>query len=192
MRLFYASFLDSQNMEAYEALIARISAAVPRVLRPIPHGTHHLTMAFLGEIGDNDLDGCLQALASTVASSTFDYSLGSPRILYARRSPRLICVDVENGAEKIASLQAQLHAAFLRRFPQSQVRAQHPHITLARFTRNARPQSAAAVSSALEAQAPQRLPQSDRLLSIHLVRSSLTSSGPVYESLGEAKLAVPS
>jgi len=189
VRLFYASFLDSQNMEAYEALIARISAAVPNVLRPIPRRTHHLTMAFLGEIEDNDLDRCLQALESTSASPSFDYSLGSPRILYARRSPRLICVDVERGSGEIASLQTLLSDSILQQFPKSEARAQNPHVTLARFKRNARPQSAAAVSEALQTQPLLELPQSDRLLSIHLVRSSLTSSGPVYESLGEAQLA---
>ena len=189
MRLFYASFLDSENMRAYETLVASISAAVPNVIRPIPRRTHHLTMAFIGEIDDRDLDRCLQALEPIAGSQAFDYSLGSPRILYARRSPRLICVDVERGAEMIDSLQAVLRESILQRFPRSQIRAQNPHVTLARFKRNARPQSATGVSEALQAQPVPVLSQSDRLVSIHLVRSSLTSSGPVYESLGEVKLA---
>jgi 2'-5' RNA ligase len=188
MRLFYASFLDSANMLAYESLVTEISTAVPGVIRPIPARSHHLTMAFLGEIGDEDLDQSLQALESTASSQAFDFFLTRPRILYARRSPRLICSDVEEGAERISSLQALLRESILRRFPKSQIRAQSPHITLARFKRNARPRTAQTVSDALSGLAASTLPKSDRLTSVHLVKSTLTSSGPVYESLAEAHL----
>jgi 2'-5' RNA ligase len=192
MRLFYASFLNSSNMRAYESMVARISAVGPRVIRPIPAATHHLTMAFLGEIEESDLTLCLEALEAVADSETFDYSLAQPRILYTRRVPRLICADIAEGAEKVAYLQAQLRDAFLERFPQLELRAQSPHITLARFKRHAHPKTARQVSEALAALQTTELPQRDHLESIQLVKSNLTSSGPVYESLGKATLKSPS
>lgn len=188
MRVFYASFLESANMLAYESLVTEISAAVPGVIRPIPARTHHLTMAFLGEIENEDLEQYLHALESTASLRAFDYSLAQPRILYARRSPRLICADVEVGAERISSLQTLLREPILRRFPKSQIRAQSPHVTLARFKRNTRSRTAQPVSDALSSLAESALPKSDRLTSVHLVKSTLTSSGPVYESLAESHL----
>ena len=188
MRLFYASFLSSENMVAYEALVAEVSAAIPKVLRPIPPKTHHLTMAFLGELDRQDLDGCLEALEAVEESPAIDYSLAEPRILFARRTPRLICTDATDGAEQITSVQRKLRAAFVQRFPSFRLRVQSPHITLARFKRNAHPRSAKRVSEALSVLDESRLPRADRLESVHLVQSTLTSSGPVYESLGKVGL----
>jgi 2'-5' RNA ligase len=116
----------------------------------------------------------------------FDYSLARPRILYARRAPRLVCADVTDGADQIAALQAQLRDAFIQRFPKFQLRAQSPHVTLARFKRNAHPQTATPVSEALAELPSSALPRSDRLVSIQLVESDLTPSGPVYRRLAEA------
>ena len=188
MRLFYASFLDSVNMLTYESLVDRVSSAVPGVIRTIPNKTHHLTMAFLGEVEDKDLDRCLQTLESPAVKHAFGYSLAPPRILYSRRSPRLICADAEDGEERIISLQSTLRTAFLEHFPEAQIRAQSPHITLARFKRNSHPRVARPVSEALSSLTGFDLPRSDRLTSVHLVKSTLTSSGPVYESLAETHL----
>ena len=55
MRLFYASFLSSENMQAYESLVAGVVADVPNGLRSIPERTHHLTLAFVGEVADGDV-----------------------------------------------------------------------------------------------------------------------------------------
>ena len=188
MRLFYASFLDSENMLGYETLVAEISQLAPGAIRPIPARSHHLTMAFLGEVPEGDLNKCLEALAAMEDSKPFDFSLARPRILYARRTPRLVCADVEENAREIVALQALLRDLLLQRFPDLRLRAHSPHVTLARFKRNAHPKAARPVADALATLEVQRIPRQDRLASIRLVKSTLTSSGPTYESVGEARL----
>ena len=188
MRLFYASFLDSQNMRAYEALVAETSQLAPGAIRPIPARSHHLTMAFLGEVPEGDLNKCLEVLAAVEDSRSFDFSLGQPRILYARRTPRLVCADVEKNAQEIVALQALLRKLLLQRFPDLQLRAHSPHVTLARFKRKAHPKAAGPVADTLATLETPKIPRQDRLVSIQLVKSTLTSSGPTYETVGEARL----
>jgi 2'-5' RNA ligase len=189
MRLFYASFLAPENISAYESLVDRLRAEVPQALRPIPARTHHLTLAFLGEVADGDVDSCLEILGASTSFSVSDFSLGPPRILYGRGQPRLICTDLVEGAEHVAALQELLRIELLQILPSSAVRPKPPHITLARFNRKAKRRSARKVEEALARQQDPQQTRTDRLVSVHLVKSSLTPTGPTYVSLREAPLS---
>ena len=188
MRLFFASFLASDNMSAYESMVARLREEVPRTLRPIPAGTHHLTLAFLGEIDDGDLDKCLAILEKVKSIPAADLSLGRPRILYGRGRPRLICTDVEKGGEQVAGLQHDLCDEIRSVLPSLELRPKSPHVTLARFSRKANRGAGRKVEEALARQEEAREGRADRLVSVQLVESRLTPSGPIYKALGETIL----
>lgn len=175
-------------MSTYESLVDHLRAQVPGALRPIPARTHHLTLAFLGEIAEGDVDKCLAVLESAESTSAASFSLGPPRILYGRGQPRLICADLVEGAEQVSELQTVLCRELLRVFPSLSVRPKPPHVTLARFGKRANRQQARGVEEALSRQQEPGRSLTDRLLSVQLVKSSLTPAGPIYESLGEAQL----
>ena len=188
MRLFYASFLAPENMSAYESLVGRLRTEVPQALRPIPARTHHLTLAFLGEMADDDTDKCLQVLDSLPSTTTASFSLGQPRILYGRGQPRLICTDLVEGAEHVSALQELLRAELRQALPALSVRPKPPHVTLARFNRKANRQTGRKVEEALSRHDGLEESRTDHLVSVQLVKSSLTPNGPIYESLGTATL----
>jgi 2'-5' RNA ligase len=189
MRLFYASFLAAENMSAYESLVDRLQAEVPRALRPIPAATHHLTLTFLGEIADNDVDRCLQVLDSVQDIAATSFELEPPHILYGRGQPRLICAALGDGGDQVSRLQGLLSDELRRVLPALDLRPKPPHVTLARFNRKASRQTARKVEEALSRQLDPGQTLSDDLSSVSLVKSSLTPSGPIYESLGEASLS---
>jgi 2'-5' RNA ligase len=188
MRLFYASFLAPENMSAYESLVDSLRAEVTQALRPIPARTHHLTLAFLGEVADGDVDKCLEILESVKGSPTSSLSLGHPRILYGRGRPRLICTDLAEGGEQVARLQQLLCDEILQVLPSLDLRPKPPHVTLARFNKKANRQIARKVEEALARHEDAKPTRTDRLVAVRLVKSSLTATGPIYESLGEATL----
>jgi 2'-5' RNA ligase len=188
MRLFYAAFLDASIVNAYESLVADLAADVPNSLRSVPAGSHHLTLAFLGEVAESDVAGCLDILAFARSIPAFRFSLGPPRILSSRGSPRLICVDLVEGREQVSMLQKDLNAKIAEVLPDCAARGQPPHVTLARFKKHAKRETARRVADALSRREADLRPASDRFGSVHLVRSTLTPAGPIYESLGEAKL----
>lgn len=189
MRLFYASFLAAENMRSYEALVEGVLADVPTALRSVPTSSHHLTLAFVGNIDEPQLPDYLDVLESASPVQAFQFSLHPPRILYSRRRPRLVCADLSDGGARVQELQTLLLRELHRYFPSSQIRPKPPHVTLARFSKRANRQTARRVAESLsrrEATGPAR---TDRMASVHLVRSTLTPSGPVYESLGETVLS---
>ena len=189
MRLFYAAYLSRENMDAYQRLVDDLIREQPRDLRSIPRHTHHLTLAFLGEIGDCDVDNCRAALAEISGMQAFSYDLEGPSLLTGRGRPRLIRVDVAAGKEKIARVQSNLLRSLSSQVPGLETRTKPPHVTLARFGKNARKWQARNVECALERIGATLLPSQDRFAEVHLVSSTLTPTGPRYETVARAVLA---
>ena len=189
MRLFFATFLSPANMGNYQALVKQLMRDVPGVLRPIPPESHHLTLAFLGELSDADVENCRAGLAAVTELESFSFSLEPPQILMGRGQPRLICVDVGAGTKQVSEVQAAIVAHLSRSIPSLKVRPKPPHVTLARFKKSARRTEAAAVQEAIDRHFETSQPWEDRLAEIHLVKSSLTPEGPIYETLQKAHLS---
>jgi 2'-5' RNA ligase len=189
MRLFFAAFLNPVNMGDYQALVERLRRDVPGVLRPIPPESHHLTLAFLGELSDDDVANCRDDLASVADLGSFSFTLEPPEILMGRGRPRLVCVDVGVGTKQVSEVQSALVAHLSRSIPSLKVRPKPPHVTLARFKKSARRTEAAAVQEAIVRHFDTSHLWEDRLAEIHLVKSSLTSEGPIYETIQKARLS---
>lgn len=188
MRLFYAAYLSQENMDAYQALVDGLIGEVPGVLRSIPPSTHHLTLAFLGEIAESDVKICSSALDAVKGFEAFDYALGSPSLLVSRGRPRLIRVSVSEGAEKVRKVQTALLSKLAGDLSSIETRSKPPHITLARFKKNAhRPQTRRVQAAVDRYDTP--VPDKDHFSRVELVKSELTPSGPIYETLCEVDLA---
>jgi 2'-5' RNA ligase len=157
----------------------------------VPRGTCHLTLAFLGDVADEDVVHCRQALDVIAGAHAFEMTLGGPRILYARKSPRLVKVDVLDGAEGVRTIQEILCGEISSRISGLDLRPKPPHATLARFRKNARRDEGARVEEALMRHEALWAGRTDRFVSACLVKSTLTPSGPVYESLEEVALLDP-
>lgn len=189
MRLFYAAFLSDENMRAYQLLVEELVREVPGALRSIPPETHHLTLAFLGEIADAEGEACVSALVAIERLHAFDFTLDRPRILTGRGRPRLICTGLTEGRERVSEVQAALTSELEGRLSALDLRPKPPHVTLARFHKRARRSQARRVEDALARHYDAASRWQDRFARVHLVKSSLTPSGPVYESLAEAGLS---
>jgi 2'-5' RNA ligase len=189
LRLFYASFLSAENSEACESLVARVIADAPRSLRPVPGASQHLTHAFLGEIDDARVEGLLALLESFSRAPAIPFRLGAPTVLSGRGAPRLVKIDLVAGGDRIAGLQGRLWRELRERDPSLTGRPKPPHVTIARFPRGAGRGVARRVEQSL-LRHRDRSPFADDLLSrIDLVRSTLSSAGPTYTSVGGVRLS---
>lgn len=189
MRLFYSAYLNRENMGAYQALVDRLVHEAPGVLRSIPPLTHHLTLAFLGEIAEGDVEKCSSALDAVERFVAFEYSLGPPNILMGRGRPRLIRVSTTEGVEQVREIQTALISRVAENLSSIETRFKPPHITLARFKKYAHRAQARQVEAALARDLDTPLPERDRFSSVKLVKSTLAPSGPNYETLCEIHLA---
>lgn len=176
-------------MLAYQSLVDSLIGDVPGILRSIPPKSHHLTLAFLGEVAESDLDNCLSALASVERMEAFPMSFGQPSILKGRGRPRLIRASVTDSRERVSGVQATLIAHLSKSLPSVDLRLKPPHVTLARFSKSARGRQARQVEVSLASHLDRSDPFEDRLTSVHLVESALTPSGPIYKMVRKVSLA---
>ena len=189
MRLFYAAYLTAESMQAYQAFVDSLMAEIPGTVRSVPRSTQHLTLAFLGEVADSEVAQCSSALDAVTRFETFEISLGPPSLLMGRGRPRLIRAGVISGAERIQSVQTALISAVSRHIPSLDTRSKPPHVTLARFKKNASRRQARSVEQAMAGADSSSLPGREKFRSVQLVKSSLTPTGPIYETLREVPLA---
>jgi 2'-5' RNA ligase len=148
----------------------------------------HVTMLFLGEVGDRDLPDVCRAVATTCAEhAAFDLSVEKLGCFGNPRRPRTLWIGVGDGAEELCALHAALETALLdlgcyRR----EDRPFTPHITLGRVkSERSTPALAAALTKYASWQAG-AMP----VRKVLVMSSELTSDGPEYTVLSRARLNV--
>jgi len=110
-------------------------------LRPVAPGNVHLTLAFLGELHEHDVDPVLRALHGAVHEWTLTggrgpipLELGAPAWLPPRR-PRALAVDVLDPTGDLRGLQTRLAQALDQEIGWSDEHPRfRPHVTAARLT----------------------------------------------------------
>jgi 2'-5' RNA ligase len=184
MRLFVGTFLSPHNQDFYHAFVGALVRRHRDVLRSVPDGSAHLTYAFIPDL-DEALVGRLLSRIGDAARHrrAFDIELSTPIVLRAGTRPRLVCAELASGAEDVGRLAAELSGVVSAMAPDVRP-SKAPHVTLARFRKNATRADGDAVSKFLS---PSKC-KVDRVSLVQVVASVLTPSGPVYATRGEAPL----
>lgn len=175
LRLFVALDLP----EPVRDVLARLAAAAdPAVWRPVGRDALHVTLAFLGNRPEADVD-TIEGLLP-VSWSALELALAGAEILPPRRG-RVLTARIADPAGALTELQAglsaRLHAAGLYT---PEKRPFHPHATVARLRPRARPPRS--VELPLE-------PLTFTADAVTLYVSRLHPSGARYEALARASLA---
>jgi 2'-5' RNA ligase len=112
----------------------------------------------------------------------FEIRLGAPRVLPTGSRPRLVCADLLMGEVQIHRLTADVRARLQLACPDvSLSRSRTPHITLARFRRQATRADSEGVSRSLTPREGSSPSRSAWIADVQVVASALTPRGPVYE-----------
>lgn len=190
MRAFLGTFLNRPNQAFYHTLVGRALAAHAGALRRIPEASAHLTWVFIGDLADARRDAVLAAVTAVAARhDAIPIQLGPPRVLTAGPTPRLICADVVRGADEVRRLADELATGLRAPLPDISLRPmKSPHVTLARFRRQATPGDGRALTGTLAGPGFADATAEDRLDRVLLVASTLTPGGSVYTVAGECPL----
>lgn len=131
MRAFIAIDLDPALKAAVRGLVRGLEAVRAEVRWAKPDG-HHLTLKFLGEIGEEAVGRVRAALKEAAARHRpFPLRLVGTGAFPGERSPRVLWVGVEAGPE-LSALQADLEAALEKEGFPAEGRAFKAHLTLGR------------------------------------------------------------
>jgi 2'-5' RNA ligase len=132
-RTFIALELDEALRRHLRETIRQVAAELPRFSWVNPSGIH-LTLAFLGELSDEQLLQTSQA-AEVAAQhvAPFDYRLSHLGIFGSPRQPRVLWVGIEETSGRLQNVHRALNKELEQRGFEVEKRAFSPHLTLARI-----------------------------------------------------------
>lgn len=193
-RTFIAIELNDEARSYLHQQIQGLARVLPRV-RWVDPETLHLTLAFLGELDEAQLEQAMQATAETAQAATaFVVRIGSLGIFGPAQNPRVIWIGLAGRLQPLLDLQARLAGRLAQAGFPPEERAYAPHLTLARLRtplsqqelislrgRIAPPTSGASRSRAL----PDEDARTPEIAVAHLnvMKSDLTPAGANYTRL---------
>jgi RNA 2',3'-cyclic 3'-phosphodiesterase len=163
-RLFFALWPDPALLQALQARVEKIAAAVGG--KPQRPDQWHVTLEFLGQV-PRERQPVLRAAAARVSGSPV--TIEFDRVEHWRK-PQVVCLVASRVPAGLAALVTQLHAELAAEGFAIETRPFRPHVTLARKVRTA-------VDSLLD---PPFLWRTDGFA---LVRSVTDPAGSRYEPL---------
>jgi 2'-5' RNA ligase len=191
MRLFVAVDIDDVTRRRIERTTDGLRHVMEQEQSPmriawVPPDRLHLTLQFVGEVGDNvggEIAGCLEV---PFDQSPFDLRFGPHGMFPPTGPPRVVWLGIEQGARELASLQGAVARRLERVAFRRESRPFAPHLTLARIkeggTRALRERIA---SACLEPAGGCTIDH------VTLYRSRLSPRGPTYMPLASTPLVGP-
>ena len=144
----------------------------------------HITLKFLGDVEESKIQAVVQAVGQAAKSKVpFTTSIEGTGTFPNDRSPRILWIGIQEGADRLADLASRMEEAFfLLGFPKEK-RSYSAHLTLGRVRSLHRIQDTirALHSTPFEA-------GSFRVDEIVVMKSDLQSTGAVYTPLHRIKL----
>lgn len=187
-RTFIALEQDESLQRRLSETIHLLASALPRLKWVDPAGIH-LTLAFLGELTDEQLAKAMQASDGAARQiAPFKYRLAKLGTFGAPRQPRVVWAGIDEPTGTLTRLQQLLTRELERRSFTVETRPFSPHLTLARVKE---------LLPAAELQTLQRLladPQLNapspwyRVHHICVMKSELSRTGAIYTRLHDCPL----
>ena len=189
LRLFVAVTLPAEAREAIARLIHALRAADLTGVRLVDPDGVHLTLKFLGNVDRSRVSVLTDALdAVGEGAAPFALQLSGVGVFPNPRSPRVLWAGVSGDTESLTALARRIDEACSTLGFSRERRPFSPHLTLARVRESAsaheRQHSATIIKDI--GLAPT---QPFSVQAFHLVRSTLTPSGPIYETVHTIPMA---
>ncbi len=177
MRLFIALEIPSAVRENLAALLVMLRA-ITKEPRWVHAENLHVTLKFLGEVGEDRLDAVRGALGKVRSQQAVAVEFRGLGFFPNEKNPRVLWAGVEASAN-LKTLAADIEGAMEKLgFPREK-REFSPHLTLARFERPRLPEP---LRKAIAENAQQEF-GSLRTSEFHLIQSKLKRSGAEYTTL---------
>ncbi len=188
MRIFTAVTLDPASRETVAALAGGLrrswTFAAPAV-RWVPAANLHLTLRFLGNVDGSGVSAVRAALASEWTHTPFQVSLGPAGFFPPRGIPRVIWLDVCDGADELRALRRELDRRLAAIGYGEEGAPFRPHLTIGRLKRGAQPRRRAIGRAVTSIDVPEIRWTVDRVV---LMESRLSSEAAVYHEVAAAPL----
>ena len=189
LRLFAAVTLPAAARDGLARVIAQLRDAGLRGVRTAAPEGVHITLKFLGTVEAGRVPALSGALDDAAGGAApFQLALQGIGAVPDGGAPRVLWAGVAGDTEALAALARGVDAACAGiGFPRDR-RAFSPHLTIARLRDTATMDDRLRAANALAAVGLERT-DSFRVDELHLIKSTLTPVGAVYQTLHTARLA---
>lgn len=146
----------------------------------------HITLLFLGEVDQREtVDVCRAAQKAVAAIPAFELSIEGVGCFPNARRPRTLWVGAGKGADAVCAVHDAIEAPLLDMGSyRRETRKYTPHVTLGRVKGDAPRDALAKALVKLQTWTGGEI----TVREVQMMKSDLTSEGPIYTVLGRAKL----
>ncbi|HLH60377.1 MAG TPA: RNA 2',3'-cyclic phosphodiesterase [Ktedonobacteraceae bacterium] len=182
-RTFIALELDESLRHLLDSVIDGLAHRLPGVRWVDPAGIH-LTLAFLGELSDEQLAAAGRAAAVAAQQSRpFELCLKDLGAFGSPRHPRVIWMGIEESSGNLVRLHSILHRELLQRGFEVDTRPFSPHLTLARVKQPLSPVELQTLQRLLASKASASSSSRQYMRHLSVMKSELSRSGARYTCL---------
>lgn len=188
LRAFIAVEIPESIQKAIEKETVNLRKAADTLLvRWVPTSNIHLTLKFLGDISESNLQFIKQMLMQECSQhSPFEMQIGKLGSFPTPKRPRVIWVGIDAPAE-LTKIQQAIEAASSRLGYTKEDRDFSPHLTIGRVRPGLSTTDIQKIRMALESNHVTML-GSAKINALHLYKSDLQTGGSVYTRLFSAPL----
>ena len=187
LRAFIAVEIPAEIQQNVYKQTASFRKGLESLIRWVPAENMHLTMKFLGDVSQSNLEFLIQMLRNEADSfHCFDLHLTGLGSFPNLKRPRVIYIGIQAPAA-LDSLQRGIESASHRLGYESEEHPFSAHLTLGRVKQNITAVEQQKIRRAIEGTQVDLL-GSARVDSVHLYKSELKPSGSVYTRLYSAPL----
>lgn len=159
-----------------------------RFVRWVDASLYHLTVKFLGDVKEELLGDIQQVIRECgSAGQCFELDVGDFGVFPGIRKPRVLWVGLEARSNALTSLKESLERSLAPLGFDRENRNFHPHVTVGRVRRRVSHQDTVNLATTLDGFSLGRLAEM-KIDQVFLMRSELTSSGPIYTPIGRFQL----
>ena len=189
MRVFVAIDIGDAMRREAQRVIAALTTKLEQVKEPpkvawVKPAALHVTIRFLGEVDEAEVERLKPMLAPPIAMAPFDVSWRGIGAFPSNRQPRALWLGVIKGAAQLAAIEAEISARVAGAAVQLDDRALLPHLTLGRIKMPGKGIDWPKILKTCELRNV-----TSHIDKVTLYRSQLSQYGPNYTELVSAPLA---
>lgn len=187
LRAFIAVEIPIEIRKTVCAATSRLRNEIETLVRWVPIENMHLTLKFLGDISQTNMDMLSQMLrAETDLFNCFELRLNGIGSFPSLKRPRVIYIGIQ-APVVLESLQRGIESASHRLGYETEERSFSPHLTIGRVKQNVTATEQQVIRRALEETKIDSLGTA-KVNSVELFKSDLRPTGSVYTQLYSAPL----
>ncbi|HAM38118.1 MAG TPA: RNA 2',3'-cyclic phosphodiesterase [Elusimicrobia bacterium] len=185
MRLFIAVSIGEENKNKIFDIQSVLKRSCVDV-KWIEKDNLHLTLKFLGEVAEDNLDSVKESIRRAVAEfKRFQINLESIGVFPNEKSPRVLWMGINKGEVELKNISQNLEGSLEELGFKKETREFSAHLTIGRFRSNSEKEK---LFKIIEKFQNENIIESVNV--VYLIKSTLSPKGPAYDVIEEYQLGL--